>query len=112
MEILKQVTLEKYARENGWELSDRLNDNAISISKAGINGFLLCANLDALFDKGLITFDDEGKIIISPKLTDNQIASLNLQNMRLRKIDPCHLPYLAYHRQNVFLKKATFKQPL
>ncbi len=66
------------------------------------NGFLLCANLDALFDKGLITFDDEGKIIISPKLTDNQIASLNLQNMRLRKIDPCHLPYLAYHRENIF----------
>ncbi len=66
------------------------------------NGFLLCANLDALFDKGLITFDDEGKIIISPKLTDNQISSLSLQNMHLRKIDPRHLPYLAYHRENIF----------
>ena len=66
------------------------------------NGFLLCANLDALFDKGLITFDDEGKIIISPKLTDNQITSLSLQNMRLRKIDPRHLSYLAYHRENIF----------
>ncbi len=66
------------------------------------NGFLLCANLDALFDKGLITFDDEGKIIISPKLTDNQISSLSLQNMHLRKIDPRHLPYLAYHREKIF----------
>ena len=66
------------------------------------NGFLLCANLDVLFDKGLITFDDEGKIIISSKLTDNQISSLSLKNMHLRKIDPRHLPYLAYHRENIF----------
>ena len=34
------------------------------------NGFLMCPNHDRLFDQGLITFDDDGKIIIANRLSD------------------------------------------
>lgn len=35
------------------------------------NGFLMCPNHDRVFDKGYIIFDDDGKIIISDRLTEN-----------------------------------------
>ena len=35
------------------------------------NGFLLSANLDALFDKCLITFDDQGKIVIASRINSS-----------------------------------------
>ena len=38
MEYLEQANLEKYARDNGWELSERLKENAVAIRKAGIDG--------------------------------------------------------------------------
>lgn len=33
------------------------------------NGFLLSANLDALFDRFLISFDEQGVLVIAPALT-------------------------------------------
>ncbi len=63
------------------------------------NGFLLSANLDALFDRCLITFDDTGKIIISPRLTQHQRDLLGLKpSLCLRWITDEHLFYLQYHR--------------
>ena len=68
------------------------------------NGFLLSANLDALFDKGYITFDDAGKLIPSSLLTPAQINQLGLNNLTLRKLDPRHLQYLEYHHREIFKK--------
>ena len=39
-----------------WSKSNRIEKTAVD------NGFLLCPNHDRLFDKGLITFSDDGKI--------------------------------------------------
>jgi len=70
------------------------------------NGLLLSPNLDAAFDAGLITFAEDGKIIISNSLRNNDRRALGIQNhFRLRRIARQHLPYLAYHRRNVFEKK-------
>ena len=67
------------------------------------NGFLLSANLDALFDKGLITFDDDGNIMLSPQLNETNLKRIGVYpDMRLRWIDAHHLPYLKYHRENVW----------
>ena len=67
------------------------------------NGFLLSANLDALFDRCLITFDDTGKIIISPCLSQNQRDALGLSTgLCLRWIANEHLFYLQYHRSLFF----------
>jgi predicted restriction endonuclease len=63
------------------------------------NGFLLSANLDALFDRCLISFDDTGKIIISTRLSLDQCNTLSLNaDLCLRWISREHLFYLHYHR--------------
>lgn len=63
------------------------------------NGLILCANLDALFDRFLITFGDSGKIIISSRLSQDQCDRLGLNpDLCLRWIADEHLFYLQYHR--------------
>ena len=70
------------------------------------NGFLLAPNLDAAFDKGLVTFSDDGHIIISPLLKPVDRKALGIRtNLRLRRVSPNHLPYLQYHRTYVFRKE-------
>lgn len=69
------------------------------------NGLILIPNLDQLFDKGFISFDDNGNILISSKLDINSQRILGITpNMKLRKIQPEHLNYLEYHRKKVFQK--------
>ena len=70
------------------------------------NGFLLNANLDALFDKGLITFDDNGVIEISKTITKQNKNALGIADgMHLRKIDKNHLDFLHYHQENVWVDR-------
>jgi putative restriction endonuclease len=67
------------------------------------NGLLLVANLDALFDRGLITFDDSGLILLSPLFSTEYRDQLHLDSsMRLRSLAEQHLPYLQWHRRNLF----------
>lgn len=69
------------------------------------NGFLLSAQLDALFDAGLITFDDQGLLLPSDKLTSVHRLLLGLTGdppQRLRWISLDHLPYLTWHREHIF----------
>lgn len=70
------------------------------------NGFLLIPNLDAAFDAGLITFNDDGSLVVSPQLSRNDAAILGIdeQSMKLRKVYPENITYLKYHRDHVFLK--------
>jgi putative restriction endonuclease len=63
------------------------------------NGFLLSANLDALFDRFLITFNDDGTMLVSSKLTMDQRISLGLISaFSLRWVAKEHKHYLQYHR--------------
>lgn len=67
------------------------------------NGFLLSANLDALFDKGLISFDDQGRMLFSCRLSEEQISMLKITDgMRLRWLAPEHNDYLRWHREHLF----------
>jgi predicted restriction endonuclease len=76
--------------------SDRLNV---------YNGFLLSANFDALFDNGLITFDNKGQIIYSRKLNERQIRDIGSDKFKsLAWIDEQHLPFLEWHRTYVFVE--------
>lgn len=64
------------------------------------NGFLLTAHLDALFDKFLISFDDEGKILLSPELPAQELAVIGVtSDLHLRFVRPGHLPFLHWHRE-------------
>lgn len=64
------------------------------------NGFLLVANFDALFDQFLISFDDNGRLLVSSRLSENDILYLGLvPGMTLRWLSDAHLVYLAWHRK-------------
>jgi hypothetical protein len=63
------------------------------------NGFLLSANLDALFDRFLISFDEQGELIIAPALAGQNLLPLGIApGMKLRWVNSLHQPYLALHR--------------
>lgn len=69
------------------------------------NGLILIPNLDQLFDKGLISFDEAGKILISSQLDLGTLETLGINSsMRLRKICTELLIYMKYHRDCVFIK--------
>jgi predicted restriction endonuclease len=65
------------------------------------NGLLLIATLDALFDKGLISFDDEGRILGSRDLFENnRNLAPDIAGMRLLKpLSPEQKTYLRMHRE-------------
>ncbi len=63
------------------------------------NGFLLSANLDALFDRVLISFDEQGFLVTAPALAGIDLQPLGITlGMKLRWVDDLHKPYLAMHR--------------
>jgi Predicted restriction endonuclease len=73
----------------------------------GENGLLLTPDADHLFDRGFLSFEDSGKVLVSP------VA--HLPSLKAMGLDPAHLgnvgtfsegqrTYLAYHRENVFLQ--------
>lgn len=67
------------------------------------NGLLLAAHLDAAFDAGLITFQDDGRITLSPNLSPADALLLGIHSeLRLRNVAAQHTPYLRFHRQEVF----------
>lgn len=67
------------------------------------NGLLLTPNLHEAFDLGLISFDEKGKILISKEFERADYQSLGIDpSMKLRKIESAHLPFLQYHRENIF----------
>jgi putative restriction endonuclease len=66
------------------------------------NGLLLVPNLDVAFDKGYISFLDEGSIVISSRLdqTTRRIMGIH-RNLRLRRVAKKNRLYLDYHRRVV-----------
>lgn len=68
------------------------------------NGLLLTPNLDKLFDRGLITFDDKFRVHLSPKLRTGDALHLNVHaNLRLTsRAEKDMLPFLEYHRREIF----------
>ena len=66
------------------------------------NGLLLATHLDAMFDTGLIGFDEQGRLIASPQLDLVVRSHFGIhEGSRLRSSAPGHMPYLAWHREFV-----------
>ena len=69
------------------------------------NGFIFTPTYDRLFDRGLITFDDDKKLIVSPWLSlinQNRLkifTGILIENLNL---DKRRKEYLKYHRENIF----------
>ncbi|CAM3760485.1 hypothetical protein VA7868_03135 [Vibrio aerogenes CECT 7868] len=64
------------------------------------NGLLLLANLDKAFDRGFITFDLHGKIMIAGCLASPQVLGIH-EEMSVALL-PEHQKYLGFHRGELF----------
>jgi len=65
------------------------------------NGLLLTPNLDKAFDSGFISFDPDGKILISDILGKPKMLGIE-SHMKI-DFDDAHSKYLDYHREVVFM---------
>ena len=63
------------------------------------NVLLLCANHDALFDKHLISFDDNGYLLISAEINEGERKKLNISNDMKIEMNAEMRGYMAYHRK-------------
>lgn len=67
------------------------------------NGLLLAPHLDALFDAGWVTFNDDGMVLVSAALPSDAAMLLGVSSTwRMVSMADAHRNYLAYHRGHVF----------
>ena len=70
----------------------------------GNNGLLLAPHIDHLFDKGFISFEDDGRLLRSEALPQSvQDAWGMTPDAKTKPFSENQTHYLAYHRENVFL---------
>lgn len=69
------------------------------------NGLLLAPNIDAAFDSGLVTFDRQGRIVLSRKVSGIVAYQLHISNkMRIdsKLLASEHHVFLDHHREHVY----------
>lgn len=66
------------------------------------NGLLLCPNHDALFDKGYISFNDNGAILISDSLDEVTRVFLNINQAMRLEMNDSEQQYMKWHRRKIF----------
>lgn len=72
--------------------AEKLNEN---------NGLLLCAHHDALFDKFLLSFEDDGTPIISSTIAHEEYDALGLNDIPKITVSSEMLPFLRWHREKL-----------
>ncbi|QYI99713.1 HNH endonuclease [Thalassovita mediterranea] len=68
----------------------------------GNNGLLLCPNADRLFDRGLISFEDDGTVLVKAEVSDEILDQLGFPGLRSRNVGSFsegQKKYLAFHRE-------------
>lgn len=71
----------------------------------GANGLFLSPNIDLLFDRGHISFEDDGTLLIASIIDKETLQSLGVpcDTMNCGQFSPKQRRYLAYHRQHIFI---------
>ena len=67
------------------------------------NGLLLSSNLDSLFDKGLISFNDDGSMLVSTLLSKRTQQHLKLPMSLNVQPNKKSFVYLKFHREKMFM---------
>lgn len=71
----------------------------------GNNGLLLTPHIDRLFDKGYLTFEDDGRVRISRLLPDQvRLAWVSRIDGNTKQLSQEQRPYMEYHRDLIFQK--------
>ncbi len=72
----------------------------------GNNGLLLCPHIDRLFDRGYISFDDNGALLLSKSLPKHVASAWGLSNTAAdRPLTNKQATYMDYHRKEIFEKR-------
>jgi hypothetical protein len=83
----------------------------------GMNGLLLTPDADLLFDRGFITFQDDGEIRVSPRFDNEDLRRLGLGELAMPRLGFSEAPmpwlteafaseqckYLDYHRTRIYI---------
>ncbi len=83
-----------------WRDSD--NDERLD----GENGLLLTPSIDHLFDRGFISFEGDGTLIVSPVADKSSLQRMGVDTERILKVGAFsegQRTYLEYHRESVLL---------
>jgi len=76
------------------------------LCNVNMNELLVASHIhDKLFDRGYISFDDTGRILISERLDDNNRMYMNITAKMKIDITEENIKYIKYHRKNVFIEK-------
>jgi len=84
----------------------------------GMNGLLLTPDADRLFDRGFITFEDDGGVDVSPAVSESDLIRLGFSEIARKSFgfgeatvrwgaghfQAEQLKYLKFHREEVFLR--------
>lgn len=110
--IFRNLLLEKYNHcclcqvgNRGLLTASHIKPWSVSTSSEKLdwnNGFLMCPNHDRLFDKGFISFKDDGSIMISNKLSEIDRIFTNVRADMSIELKEGNKSYLQYHRENVY----------
>ena len=108
----RELLIKKYgccclcgADEAGLLIASHIKPWADSTPKERVdvsNGLLLCPNHDRLFDKGYISFDSDGKIMISSSLNDINRCLMNVHEDMKVDLTVKSAEYMEYHRKHIF----------
>lgn len=72
----------------------------------GANGLMLTPDVDRLFDRGMISFEDDGAVLVSPSLAEADLVAMGLEGLTARRVGPftqARAGYLHWHRRWVFV---------
>lgn len=83
----------------------------------GANGLMLTPDADHLFDRGFISFDPSGEVLVSPRVPDDDLRKLGFEQLMRQRygmrdqsagwdagpFEPANNGYLDYHRSQVFI---------
>ena len=84
-----------------WRLCESANHRL-----SGHNGLLLAPHIDKLFDRGLLSFGDDGQILIASTISQDSLEKLGLADIRTKNAGPFtqqQREHLAFHRENIFI---------
>lgn len=89
----KVITILISSHIKSWKESD--NEERLDVD----NGLLLSPNVDSLFDKHLISFTDDGQMLISDNITDEVLNQLGIDKRTILPVSEGMKRYLKRHRE-------------
>lgn len=95
-----------------WRLCDTAQERL-----DGMNGLLLTPDADLLFDRGFVSFEDDGEVMVSPRVDREDLRRLGFDQLAMERFGVAEAPaiwrtegfgsrqcdYLDYHRKQVFV---------